>query len=79
MNESRKMSQKNYPHIRITCPECKSKEILYDNFHDETFCEKCGLIIKDNTLFSIPKAIIKSQQKEKFIRSLWYKKIEFKK
>lgn len=53
---SRCISDKNFmenkhKHISFTrkiteCPECKSKEIIVDNTHDETYCHKCGLVIQ---------------------------------
>ena len=68
----------NYKIIRTHCPECKSNKILYDNFHDETFCNHCGLILKDNTLTLITTIIQEDKEKEKGIRRLHYKKRKIK-
>ena len=78
MNETKKMSkEKNYPHTRVTCPECKTpNRVVYDSFHDETYCLDCGRVILDNTLVSIPREIQRAQREEKLIRSLWHKKVK---
>jgi transcription initiation factor TFIIIB Brf1 subunit/transcription initiation factor TFIIB len=68
------MSIKNYPHTDIVCPECKSTEVLYDPFHNITYCEKCGTVIIDNTFSSIPDEIQVTLDKVKLIRSLWRRK-----
>ncbi len=65
----------NYKIIRTHCPECKSNKILYDNFHDETFCNTCGLILQDNQLTLISEAMAEDKAKEKAIRRLHYKKM----
>ena len=67
------MSTKNYPHAGITCTECKSTEVLYDSFHDITYCEKCGTVIIDNQFSSIVQYIRLEKSKESYIRSLWKK------
>ena len=37
---------KNMKHTGGTCPYCKNSEsVLYDEFHGETFCAKCGFIL----------------------------------
>ena len=41
----------NYKHINVICPECKNNQILVDDFHQETYCTKCGLVLQDNTIF----------------------------
>lgn len=68
-----------YRIIRTTCPECKSDKILYDIFHDETFCNHCGLILQDNTRYLITDAIHEEKTKEKQLRKLHHKRIKIKK
>ena len=37
---------KNMKHTGGTCPSCKNSEsVLFDEFHGETFCAKCGLVL----------------------------------
>ena len=36
----------NMKHADSFCPICKTSEIsLYDEYHGETFCAKCGLVL----------------------------------
>lgn len=45
---------KNMKHTGGTCPSCKNSEsVLYDTFHGETFCAKCGLVMHNTTRNSI--------------------------
>ena len=65
----------NYRQIQTTCPECKSNHIYYDSRHDETFCNKCGLILQDNRLTLITDAIQEEQLKEQRLReALWHRR-----
>ena len=74
-NEYDKMSQEyNNKHINIICPECKSDNILKDDFHQETYCTHCGLVLQDTTIFKITYEIEKAEYRIKFIRNLWKKK-----
>lgn len=74
-NEYDKMSQEyNNKHINIICPECKSDNILKDDFHQETYCTRCGLVLQDTTIFKITYEINKAEYRIKFIRNLWKKK-----
>ena len=63
-----------FRHIQTTCKECKSEHIYYDSFHDETFCNRCGLILQDNHLTLMTEAMAEDKAKEKAIRKLHYKK-----
>ena len=41
---------KNMKHTGGTCPSCKNSEsVLYDTFHGETFCAKCGFVMYNST------------------------------
>lgn len=65
----------NNKHINIICPECKSTDILVDDFHQETYCTGCGLILKDNhSIFQVTRAINHENNQIKIIRDLWKKK-----
>jgi transcription initiation factor TFIIIB Brf1 subunit/transcription initiation factor TFIIB len=68
----------NYITIKTTCPECKSEHILHDTFHNETFCNSCGLILQDNSLSLITDLIMEDKLKEKAIRRLHYRKLKLK-
>ena len=68
------MKEHNNQHINTVCPECKNHNILYDNEREETYCTKCGLILQDNTIFSIIKYLETQRYQEMFIRGLWKKK-----
>ena len=42
---------KNMKHAEIECPVCEKlkkdcKKVYYDEWHDESVCKKCGLVIK---------------------------------
>ena len=64
-----------YRRIKTTCPECKSDNILYDNFHDETFCNHCGLILQDNRLSLITELMREDKERERAIRRLHHKRL----
>ena len=65
----------NFKTIKTTCTECKSNTILYDTVHNETFCNKCGLILQDNRLTLITDAIQEEQLKEQRLReALWHRR-----
>lgn len=36
-----------------SCPECQSKDIIFDYHKKESYCADCGLIVKDYELLSI--------------------------
>lgn len=69
------MSQEyTYPHVNIPCPECKHTEYtVYDSHHAEVYCTKCGTVLIDTTIFSIPQYLANEEYKNKFIRNLWKK------
>ena len=68
------MSQEyNHKHIQIICPECKGDNILVDDFHQETYCTRCGLILQDNSIFRVTREIRQIEYKVAFIRNLWKK------
>ena len=63
----------NHKHITLTCPECKTDEILYDAFREETYCTHCGLVLQDNTIFKITRILDEEQEKNKQLNRLWRK------
>lgn len=45
---------KNLKHTKRKCPFCKNSEsVLFDEFHGETFCAKCGLVLHNSTRKSV--------------------------
>ena len=62
-----------YKHINNICPECKGDNILIDDFHQETYCTQCGLVLKDTSITSYVTIIEYETYKEHHIRSLWKK------
>ena len=69
------MSSKNHKHKREYCPQCQTVEYtLYDNHLDETYCNRCGLVLTDNTLIRVTLEIEAATRKDNYIRSLWKKK-----
>ena len=65
------MSEYNYKHINIICPECKNNQILVDEFHQETYCTKCGLVLKDNTIFKLSNVIQAEENKNQNLHRFW--------
>ena len=73
-NEYDKMSTEyNYKHINIICPECKHDNILVDDFHQETYCTHCGLILQDTTIFRITIILEHEDKKNRQLNNLWHK------
>ena len=54
----------NYTTIETVCPECKTQPVIRDNIRQETYCNKCGLVIEDQTIPSIT-TIISQREKQK--------------
>lgn len=61
----------NNKHINIICPECKSEDILIDDFHQETYCTQCGLVLQDNTIFKVTLIIEAEEKKNTQLQDLW--------
>jgi transcription initiation factor TFIIIB Brf1 subunit/transcription initiation factor TFIIB len=61
----------NYKHISIVCPECKGTQVLVDPMHQETYCTKCGLILKDNSIFKITIELDQEQEKNIRLNRFW--------
>ena len=40
----------NFKHVHsYECPEChETREIVFDEFHDEVICLSCGLVLNNN-------------------------------
>ena len=77
-NNEYEETMNNYIIIKTNCPECKSEHILHDNKHDETFCNNCGLILQDNTLFLITTALQEDHNKERWLRKLHHRRYKLK-
>ena len=55
---------KNMKHTDGYCPICKNQsEILYDEFHGETFCCKCGYVLSNPARYSVVEIIEKAIKK----------------
>ena len=39
------------------CPECKNKQVRFDETHKETYCTKCGLVLQGAQRYSGGKKI----------------------
>ena len=66
----------NHRHNRQYCPYCKTnKYTVEDHFHGETYCQKCGTVIIDNTLPRVTLILREERRKEMFIRNLWKRKV----
>ena len=59
--------------FNMRCDECNSKEILFDENRDETFCSKCGLVLHENSFSSINQILENEHQKEILQRKLMKK------
>ena len=67
------MKEYNFKHTTIVCPECKNTNILIDDYHQETYCTQCGLIINDNTIFQITSILEQEEEKNRQVNRLWRK------
>ena len=67
------MNPQNFKHIQTVCPECKCTEILQDPEQEIIYCTHCGLVLQENTIFSIVKCIQKRHEYDLYIRDLWKK------
>ena len=67
------MDPHNYKHVTTTCPECKHDEILMDPEQEIIYCTYCGLVLEENTIFSIVKYLENEEEKIKHLRGLWRK------
>ena len=62
---------KNHKSINNPCPECKHPVTYMDPLHGEIYCQQCGLVIQDQSIFSIVKYISSIENKEKYLQGLW--------
>jgi hypothetical protein len=75
-NEDDLVKMINYPHAHEYCPRCKThKHTYHDKHHDEVFCEKCGLVIRDTSINSIYQTIQLLEYNEKRLYKLHRKRI----
>ena len=57
---------KNMKHTQGDCPCCYSqRSVLFDEFHGETFCAKCGLVLHSTTRNSVVEFIEEASKKSK--------------
>jgi ribosomal protein S27E len=45
---SKNIKNKNYCNIKgiSYCYHCKSNNLVYDEFHDEIYCKRCGTVLR---------------------------------
>lgn len=61
-----KLNEKNLKHTDGFCPICKNSEYtLFDGFHGETYCSKCGYVLHSSTRNSIVEHEREAKEKEK--------------
>ena len=65
------MSEYNFKHINVICPECKSDNIIIDDFHQETYCTRCGLVLQSPIIFQITKIIEAEENKNRTLNMFW--------
>ena len=63
----------NYIKVDTVCPECHSDKIWRDNQREETYCNECGLILNDNTIFNILTILTEEQTKNQRVNQFWKK------
>ena len=68
-----KMSHHNYTYINTVCPDCKGTHIIRDNHRQETYCNHCGYIIQDNTLFQITTVLNHETHRNIWLNQFWKK------
>ena len=61
-----KLNDKNLKHTGGDCPSCNSQgQVLYDEFHGETFCAKCGLVLHTPTRKSMVELIEEAEKRKR--------------
>lgn len=62
-------------HAHEYCPRCRTTQYTYnDEHHNEVYCDKCGLVIRDSSINSISQYIELNQYNEKQLYRLHYRK-----
>lgn len=67
------MTHHDYKKVNTVCPKCKSHEVWRDNHREETYCNHCGLIIQDNSLFKITEVLTYEQNRNLWLNRFWRK------
>ena len=67
------MPHRNYTKVDTTCPQCHSSQIWHDNHRQETYCNNCGLILTDNSIFNILDVLSQEQAKNIRVNKFWRK------
>ena len=63
----------NYKRVDTTCPECHSTKIWKDNHRQETYCNECGYILNDTSIFNILTILTEEQTKNQRVNQFWKK------
>ena len=62
-------------HAHEYCPRCKTSMFTYlDEHHGETYCDKCGLVIRDSTIHTINTELELQEYNTHRLYSLHYKR-----
>jgi len=63
-------------HAHEYCPRCKTTAFTFnDEHHAEIYCNKCGLIIRDNSINKITEDIRLQEYQEKRIYKLHHRRM----
>jgi len=65
-----KLNETQMKHADSYCPICKTSEhTLYDEFHGESYCCTCGLVLQDSARKSIVELIEEAKKREHEFRN----------
>jgi transcription initiation factor TFIIIB Brf1 subunit/transcription initiation factor TFIIB len=67
------MPHNNYKKVDTICPYCKSSKILMDLHRQETYCNNCGYILNDTSIFNILDVLSQEQAKNIRVNKFWRK------
>ena len=63
-------------HAEIPCPRCKTNQHTFlDEHHTEIYCDKCGLVIQDNSINTVTDNIRLQEYQEKKIYKLHHRRM----
>jgi len=61
-----KLNETLFKHADGTCPSCNNSEsVLFDEFHGETYCSQCGLVLHSTARNSIVEIMREAKEKGK--------------
>jgi len=72
-----KFNENKMKHADSYCPICKTSEhTLFDEFHGETYCSKCGLVLHGTARTSIVELIKEAKKREQDFRKYLESKLK---